>query len=63
MGGVPGKFVVGDFTLQPMARTNHKFPRYGGWVFERKRKSTVNQRICIRTLYYDQFELTNEIFQ
>ena len=22
--------VVGQFTLQPMARTNHKFPRYRG---------------------------------
>ena len=32
-GPVAGKFMVGavgDFTLQSMARTNHKFPGYGG---------------------------------
>ena len=28
---------VGQFTLQPMARTSHKFPASGGRVFERKR--------------------------
>ena len=33
LGPLPGKFVVGvgrDLSLQPMARTNHKFPKYGG---------------------------------
>ena len=33
LGPIPGKFMVGaveDFTLQPMARTNHKFPGSGG---------------------------------
>ena len=29
--------VLGYFTLQPTARTNHKFPRYGAGEFERKR--------------------------
>ena len=32
LGPVPRKFMVGavgHFTLQLMARTNHKFPRYG----------------------------------
>ena len=32
LGPVPRKFIVGavgHFTLQPMACTNHKFPRYG----------------------------------
>ena len=39
-GPVPGKFMVGavgDFTLQPMARTNHKFPGPAAGSFERKR--------------------------
>ena len=39
-GPVPRKFMVGavgHFTLQPMARTNHKFPGSGGRAFERKR--------------------------
>ena len=28
---------VGGYTLQPMARTNHKFPGSSGRMFERKR--------------------------
>ena len=36
LGPVPWNFmvgVVGNLTLQPMARTNHKFPGYGVRVF------------------------------
>ena len=33
--------VVGDFTLQSMARTNHKFPGSSGRIFEKEAKSTV----------------------
>ena len=32
---------VGDFTLQSMARTNHKFPGYGGPGVPSEVKSTV----------------------
>ena len=44
---VPKKFMVGairHFTLQPMARTNHKFPRYrggGGGEFGRTKSTLV----------------------
>ena len=36
---VAGKLMVGtvgDFTLQSMGRTNHKFPSYRVWAFEAK---------------------------
>ena len=40
LGPIPWKFmtgVVGHFTLQPMARTNHTFPGTGARDFKRKR--------------------------
>ena len=45
LGPLPGnsKFVVGagrDLSLLPMARTNHKFPKYGGQGILKDVKST-----------------------
>ena len=52
LGPVPGKFMigtVGNFTLQPMARINHKFPGYGVWSVQ---KSTVYKHVATYTLAY-----------
>ena len=46
LGPMPGKYMVGAvelFTLQPIARTNHKFPWNGGRGVRREGKSTVGR--------------------
>ena len=34
--------VVGHYILQPMARTNHKFPKYSGRALQKEAKPKVH---------------------